>query len=716
MNIESETSTQLHGFGLALARLGWFAILGLSLGLFAVNVAWKLPLLPWDEPFDYAVSIFIPQAPSQLVSAYVLALHYTSPLIFFLTAVFMFWRKSQDWMVVLVSAILLIMPLPAELSWDPDILVVKPVPVTLLVSIKNYFVLPAASSVYLLYYLIPNGHFAPRWTRWAAVISITLGLFLPALIHLSLSEEKPSFLLGQILQDWGLPIGIFQASLWTLAVGVQLHRYRRVYSLGQRQQTRLVVFGLAVQLIWVWVDVVAFVPAVTRLTLKPALYFALTRTHLIQLLYPFIPLTMAISIYRYHLWNINVTNRTLVYGVLAGFSGLLYVLIVGGLVALVQVKGNLLVTIPMTGLVAILTQLVLGRLRRVVSRLLYGERDDPLALLMRLSQRLEATLPAETVLPTIVKTVGRALKLPYVAIALQEGGTYQVVAEYKWPALHSATLEKMSEVFPLQYQGETIGRLIVMPHTPGEGFTPADRLLLENIAHQASAAAHDVRLTAELQRSRERLVTAREEERRRLHRDLHDGLGPTLAAQTLKVGSARHLLLRDPAAADALLAELEADITVALADVRRLVYNLRPPALDELGLVTAIRDCAARYGSGAGQPDRLPGVQITVVLPERLPLLPAAVEVAAYRIVQEALTNVVRHAHARTCRVQLWLDDGLHLLVQDDGVGLSPDHPAGVGLASMRERAEELGGRLIVRRAAGGGLYLRADLPLPKED
>jgi signal transduction histidine kinase len=216
-----------------------------------------------------------------------------------------------------------------------------------------------------------------------------------------------------------------------------------------------------------------------------------------------------------------------------------------------------------------------------------------------------------------------------------------------------------------------------------------------------------VRLTADLQRSRERLVAAREEERRRLRRDLHDGLGPALAAHTLKVGTARALLPPGALVADRLLAELEDDIEAAVADIRRLVYNLRPPALDELGLIGAIRESAAQYDA----PRASPVVQVDA--PERLPPLPAAVEVAAYRIVQEAVANVARHAHARTCRVEISLGRALRLVITDDGIGLAPDRHAGVGLVSMRERAEELGGTCIVERAPGRGTRVVADLPVP---
>ncbi|MDQ5809281.1 MAG: sensor histidine kinase [Actinomycetota bacterium] len=248
--------------------------------------------------------------------------------------------------------------------------------------------------------------------------------------------------------------------------------------------------------------------------------------------------------------------------------------------------------------------------------------------------------------------------------------------------------------------------MILAPRVPGEEFSSSDRRLLEDLTRQAGVAAHAARLTADLQRSRERLVTAREEERRRLRRDLHDGLGPQLAAQTLKVGSARSLYGRDPAAADALLSDLEANMEASIADIRRLVYNLRPPALDELELDGAIRESAAQYATN--------GLSISVDAPKSLPSLPAAVEVAAYRIVQEALTNVVRHAAANERVIHLRLDSELELEITDDGAGLPEDRSTGVGLSSMRERAVELGGRCLVEPSPTGGTRVLARLPLPE--
>jgi signal transduction histidine kinase len=209
----------------------------------------------------------------------------------------------------------------------------------------------------------------------------------------------------------------------------------------------------------------------------------------------------------------------------------------------------------------------------------------------------------------------------------------------------------------------------------------------------------------ELQQARERLVAAREEERRRLRRDLHDGLGPALAGAALKVEAAENLLASDPRGAAGLLEDARAEIQDAVADVRRLVYALRPPALDELGLVGAIREQAERLGVGEH-------IRVEVDGPEQLDGLPAAVEVAAYRIALEAMTNVARHADAHRCVVRISVDGNLELEVFDDGHGLPSDFRAGVGIGSMRERAEELGGACEVEPVDGRGTRVRARLPL----
>ena len=221
-------------------------------------------------------------------------------------------------------------------------------------------------------------------------------------------------------------------------------------------------------------------------------------------------------------------------------------------------------------------------------------------------------------------------------------------------------------------------------------------------------------------------MNAREEERRRLRRDLHDGLGPTLGSLTLGLDVSLKLLKSDLPEAENLLHHLKAQTQDAVADIRRLVYGLRPPALDDLGLVSAIRQQASNHGyladdlpgGAAGETDRKDGLIFLVEAPKTLPPLPAAVEVACYRIAQEAITNVTRHARASSCRIYLSHDainSELRLEVIDDGIGLPEDRHAGVGLSSMAERAEELGGTLSVGPVPTGGTRVVARLPLLAE-
>jgi signal transduction histidine kinase len=416
-----------------------------------------------------------------------------------------------------------------------------------------------------------------------------------------------------------------------------------------------------------------------------------------------VPVLTYIAILRYRLYDINVViNRTLVYGSLSACIVGIYVLAVVAFGALFQTRGNIAVSLSATALVAVLFQPLRGRLQRSVNRLMYGERDDPYAVISHLGRRLEAALAPDTVLPTVVETIAQALKLPYAAILLKEGEDFRTAASYGSPNGEPETL-------PLIYQREEIGRLVLSPRAPGEAFSDADRSLLEDLARQAEVAVHAVSLTTDLQRSRERLVVTREEERRRLRRDLHDGLGAQLAGLNIQAGTLRRLIPRDHNAADELVVELRDELRGAIADIRRLVYDLRPPALDDLGLVEAMRQLAERYDSKEAP------LRVVVEAPEDLPNLPAAVEVAVYRITQEALTNVARHARATTCVVRLAVNDNVALEIVDDGVGIPSGRSAGVGLSSMNERAEELGGGCTIEISPGGGTRVLARLPLAKE-
>ena len=430
-----------------------------------------------------------------------------------------------------------------------------------------------------------------------------------------------------------------------------------------------------------------------------------------------IPLAAGIAILRQGLFDIDlVVNRTLVYSLLTALIAGLYIFLVMGAGALFQ-EGGVIPPLFATGVVAVAFQPLRHRVQRGVNRLLYGERDDPYAVLTRLGQRLEGALAPEEILPAVVRTMTEALRLPYAAVVLHGASTLE-------PAAAAGISVPDVIRLPLVYQAEPVGELVVAPRAPGEVFSAADRRLLEDLARQIGVAAHTVRLTADLQRSRERIVSAREEERRRLRRDLHDGLGAQLAALAIQAGALRTSIFRDPNGARDQASELRTELRSAVADIRRLVHGLRPPALDELGLIGALRERAARYETSGDfhtvEGEHLGDAALTVVViaaPD-LPVLTAAVEVAVYRIAEEAVANVARHAAARTCQIRLEAADWVTLTVEDDGRGLGCDRGVGVGLLSMRERAEELGGHFTIgARMDGAGTRLIVQLPLsPRED
>jgi two-component system NarL family sensor kinase len=410
------------------------------------------------------------------------------------------------------------------------------------------------------------------------------------------------------------------------------------------------------------------------------------------------PLALAAAVLRYRLFDVQViVRRSLVYGLLAAALCLVYL---GVAAAFGRLSGSPVGVGPLLAgaVVVVLVLSLRERLHRTVMRLVFGDRDDPYEVLRRLGQRLEATASVDSVLASVVDTLAHALRLPYVAVEVT--GPPQLTASHGEPTGQPSTI-------PLVHRGEEVGRLMLDTGPLREPFGPDDRRLLDGLARQVGMTAHNVLLTARLQRSLERVVTAREEERRRLRRDIHDGIGPILASASMRLELARGLLGRDPAAAASILESLSETQHQAIADIRRIVNDLRPPVLDQLGLISALRERADRFAGEHPTP-----LSIHVAAPADLGALPAAVEVAAYLIVSEALTNVVRHANATTCTVRLRHDTALHIEVADDGRGLPEVYRAGVGLNSIRERATELGGSAAAQAAPGGGTVVVATLPL----
>ena len=702
-------STFLRSRWHTLTRAGWLIIAALTVGLFIIGIPAEYRQLQLGCPTPACASTGgVGPVEGNLLehlglsvaffALYGVVLEVIFASVFVAVAALLFWRKSADNVALFVSLALLLFGTATQPIALEVLTLTQPVwrlPVDVL-----HFLGSACFS--LLLYLFPDGHFVPRWTRWPALIWIAW--LIP---RYWISDWPPSntWLVWPNLIVWLGGLGT--------AVYSQMYRYRRVSNTVQRQQTKWAVFGITMALTgFVIVNVVVSAIALPSPTSASELVALMIGAALMYGALLLIPLSIGIAILRYRLFDIDIViNRTLVYGALTVSVVGIYVLVVGYLSVLFRAAGGqveLAISVLATGLVALLFQPLRTRLQRGINRLMYGERDDPYAVLSRLGQRLEATLAPEAVLPTIVETVKESLKLPYTAITLKQEDEYVVAAASGTPVNEVLNLS-------LLYQGEVVGQLLLGARAPGEKFSSADRRLLDDLAREAGVAVHAVRLTsnlkritADLQRSRESLVTTREEERRRLRRDLHDGLGPTLASLVQLVDTARNLVAQDPEAAGILLHDIKAQLKTTITDIRRLVYALRPPALDELGLVMAISEHVARFN----QPD---GLQVSIEAPSHLPSLPAAVEVAAYHISLEAVTNVARHAHARSCCVRLSVMDGLCLEIIDDGDGLPADLRAGVGFTSMRERAAELGGECRIEAGAAHGIQVFVRLPLPME-
>lgn len=544
----------------------------------------------------------------------------------------------------------------------------------------------------VFFFVFPDGQFTPRWTRTFTILLIP---FIIGVYFFPQTLFNP--------RNWGtFPLSIFSVTIIGVMIYSPIHRYRNISSPTLRQQTKWAVYGISIALLGYFFIGIPFALNILQMELGtlPNL-LAVTGMVLFFLL---IPLSIGIAILRFRLWDIDpIINRTLVYGALSLLTILFYVLTVGFFANYFRnTQTNIIVSFIATGIIAILFEPLRQQLQRGVNRLMYGERDDPATVLTRLSQRLDSALALESVLQTTVETLAQTLKLPYAAISLFGDEKPRFVSTSNLPPSELNHL-------PLTYQTERVGELTLAPRAAGETFSPADMRLIHLIAQQAGTAAYTLRLNNDLQKSRERLVTAQEEERRRLRRDLHDGVGPTLASLSQRIDTASELVNSDPEKSKQLLKDLKGQVKETVAEIRRLVYALRPPVLDEFGLVSAIREHTAQY-SGPN------GMQITFDVTEPLPSLPAAVEVAAYRIVLEAFTNCVRYAKASACQIRIKLENQTLLLnVSDNGNGLPKGNRAGVGFTSMRERAEELGGECVIENNKTGGVTVRARLPLGKE-
>ena len=336
-----------------------------------------------------------------------------------------------------------------------------------------------------------------------------------------------------------------------------------------------------------------------------------------------------------------------------------------------------------------------------VNDLVFAQHDNPYALAAAISQQLQTMSNPHLTLPLVVETIATTLHLPYAGVE------YLYLDAHEQAAFGTLPEHTQMRFYPIRYLDHTLGRLSASDRAASRPLTDSDRIILEDIAQQVGIALYVSQLTADLRSSRERLIIAREEERRRIRNNLHDGLAPTISSFQLQLRAIRRLMLQNQAQAEQMIEELSAGLRQATAEIRQLVYDMRPPMLDELGLINTLNHMPLAEAP----------LQLEVIAPDPMPTLSAAMEVAIYRIATEAIHNVVKHAQATTCTVRIAIEaETLTLTIVDDGQGISAGNPNGIGTQSMVERATELGGTFAIQPAEPHGTCIEVRLPWRDEN
>jgi signal transduction histidine kinase len=533
---------------------------------------------------------------------------------------------------------------------------------------------------------LPDPRTTPPWATWLVV---------------AVAAERGASLAGWRL---GAVADTAFTCAWLLALAVCVVVRYRAAEPAERAAIRFVAYGAAVALGGLLVATVAQ----SVLGAVPGTVGDLLVQAMVVLCFMAIPLSITAAVLRRGLWGVEASvARALTYGVLTVAITAGYTTAMAGIAATLA-TGPTASAAAAGGLLALAVHPGHLAVRRGVDHVLYGDHEGAERALRDVPVHTEA--PADVVLASFAELITQTLRLPYVQLTVTDGkvpgseGSEGSAGrlEAGWPV----------DDFALVTHGRQVGTLRVARRDATGPPDPRDRRALDAVVRQAASLAGTVLLSEQLRSARTQLVTAREEERRRLRNDLHDGLGPALGAVTLKLAAAANRLTDSPAAARALLDEARQQTGDVVSDVRRLVHGLRPPALDELGLVGAVRSFASRTATDA--------VAIEVRTHGCVSDLPAAVEVAAYGIVLEAVNNVLKHAAARRCDIEIACQPAaVFLTVTDDGIGPAAGPKglgAGVGLVSMTDRATELGGTLDVEPAPDGGTRVRAVLPLPGAD
>ena len=546
-----------------------------------------------------------------------------------------------------------------------------------------------------LFLLFPSGHVrSPRWRPVAWFVAVVFVLTTVAFLVLATVSwddpfGEPS---GNVSPLW-LLLPVFLLAALGLSLAAVVVRFRG--STGEeRLQLQWFATGAAVV-------VAAFVPTFVS---NAPVWLAVQ-----SLAFLFLFTAVAVAVLKYRLYDIDVVvSKTVVYGLLAAFFTFVYIAVVIGLGTAVGSSRNPLLTVGAATVIAVAFNPVRERARRLADRLVYGQRATPYEVLSEFSERMVGSYGLDEILPRMARvlaegTGGRA------EIWLRAADVLRPVAA--WPDGSKAeplviegddlpAFPAVSRGSAVRHQGELLGA-ITLTKPPNDPLRPIEAKLMDDVASQAGLVMFNVRLIEELRASRQRLVKAQDEERRRLERNIHDGAQQQLVALAVKANLAQTLATRDPVATEEMLAQLKAEATDALENLRDLARGIYPPLLADKGLATALESQA-----------RKSTVPVTMES-DGIARYPQEVEAAVYFCCLEALQNIAKYAEARTATVRLTDRPGtLVFEVIDDGTGFDQASTGyGTGLQGMADRLDALGGHLEVRSAPGQGTTVVGRVP-----
>jgi signal transduction histidine kinase len=584
-----------------------------------------------------------------------------------------------------------------------------PLGITVVGWLSNISFLALALPIPAIFLLFPTGRpLSPRW-RWAIrlwgsglVVSLLWAAFRTGEVYGSppphrIHVDNP-FAIGSL--GWLFPSlatigGVAELSAAVLGTISLVIRFRRSRG-DERAQMRWLAFAAlmagVILVAQVAIVVVFGDPSPVSDQVGSYLYGALVLVLLVG-----IPGSVAIAILKYRLYDLDVVIRkTVVFGLLAAFITLVYAGIVGGIGAIVGSKSSTTLSFVAAAALAVLFEPARDGARRVADRLVYGSRATPYEVLSEFSGRVGEAYAADDVLPRMAQVLAAGTGAEAAAVWLRVGGDLRPAAV--WPVEASAPSRDLVEV---GHQGETLGALsVTMP--PSDPMNPTKEKLVEDLARQAGLVLRNVRLIEELRASRQRLVAAQDEERRKIERNIHDGAQQQLVALAVKQRMAAAVVGQDDERARAILEELQSETTQALEDLRDLARGIYPPLLADQGLRVALESQAKK------------SVVPVDVVAEGVGRFPQEIEAAVYFSCLEALQNVAKYSAASGAVIRLTHTDGeLTFEVEDDGVGFDASSSGfGTGLQGMADRLDALGGTIHVRSAPGSGSTISGVVPV----